>query len=77
MVTNRQIFSGNFFATINLILYTKPTLDIRFGKIDGVRFGHIFNFVIVRGVEAKAPVYLLATMANLINEIWRIDCKLK
>lgn len=70
MVTNRQIFSGDFFATINLILYTKPTLDIRFGKIDGGRFfGHIFNFVIVRGVEAKAPVYLLATMTNLINEI--------
>ena len=53
MVTNRQIFSGDFFATINLILYIKPTLDIRFGKIDGGRFGHIFNFVIVRGVEAN------------------------
>jgi len=42
MVTNRQIFSGDFFATINLILYIKSTLDIRFGKIDGGRFLVIF-----------------------------------
>ena len=77
MVTNRQIFSGDFFCDDKFDFIYKPTLDIRFGKIDGGRFGHIFNFVIVRGVEAKAPVYLLATTANLINEIWRIDCKLK